>query len=573
MTTVDVTTSASAVLPRPRVLRVGGVGGLTWAEVASVEWFGSFDVIYCEPVTGTEDQQEAFASRLREAISVLRRWSGRIVWIANEHFSLRLAEAIGCGERVALPTLPPGVTLTVLGAMEADGTQPFFALRDLPVSWSPFATWRSHDRSSEVIVGAMSADERWVVTAPGIAAEDFVLRYEKLQRYLPMIWIVSLALALLLLGSREYSETAARYNEDVSRIGTVNVRQLIAGDQVSGDSSADRMLHRILWDRSSALLSITDEIRFAKTPFQLWKASTKDEDGSLHFQLALLSADLDAAYRIGAAAAATDTVDGTNWPELLTDTLWQRAVESLLELDFVHAEIYTAMYVRLSELHVRRETNRENLEIERNRTLARILLRELRSPRIYSLCKQPENARHFGMLLGSPFGEHLPATTPELTALRAANISTQCRGKAAESVDYAGLSELEMIDADTDINDVRICRLAETECAFLVHRSRLRRTDVAQSAVAESMAFASTCSYLSDDLISALTHAAAESMQKSLRIDVNSLDNALACVDENSDYAQFITDVGDELPCAVLRGGATSLRSPIARQLLEGCGK
>jgi hypothetical protein len=573
MTTLDVTTSTSAAAPRRRVLRVGGTGGMTWAEVASVEWFGSFDVIYCEPVTGTEDLQEVFASRLREAISVLRRWSGRIVWIANEHFSRRVAEAIGCGEPVALPTLPPGETLTVLGAMDADATRPFFALRDLPISWSPFATWRSRDRTSEVIVGAMTTDERWVVTAPGIAAEEFVLPYEKLQRYLPVVWIVSLALAILLLGAREYSETAVRYEEGVSRIGSVDVRQLIAGHQVPGDSSADRMLHRILWDRSSALLSIADEIRFAKTPFQLWKASTKDQDGSLHFRLALLSGDLDAAYRIGATAAATQTVDENNWPELLTDTLWQRAVESLLELDFVHAEIYTAMYVRLSDLHVRRETNRENLETERNRTLARILLRELHSPRIYSLCKQPESARHFGMLLGSPFGEPLSATTPALTALRAANISTQCRGKAVESVDYAGLAELETIHASTDINDLSICRIAGTECEFLVHRSKLRQTNELQSAVAGSIAFASTCSYLSDDLVSVLTHAIVESKQKSLRIDIKSLDSALVCVDENSDYASFIADVGEELPCAVLTGGRGSLRSPIARQLLEGCGK
>lgn len=572
MTTLDATNATPSALRRPHVLRVGGAGGMSWAEVSSVEWFGSFDVIYCEPVTGTEEQQEAFATTLREATSILHRWSGKIVWIGNEHFSRRIAEAIGCGEPVALPSLPPGEILTTLGALDS-GAQPLFALPDLPHGWSPFATWRSRDRTAEVVVGAMSSDERWIVTAPGIAAEEFVLPYEKLQRHLPVVWIASLALVILFLGTREYARIVARYEAGVARVGATDVRQYIVGQQVVGDSAADRMLHRILWEQSSAITSIADEIRFTKTPFQLWKGSASDEAGSTHFQLALLSGDLDATYRIGAAAAATENAHETNWPALLTDTLWQRAVESLLEIDFVHAEMYAVLYVRLSDLHARRATSRDDLQTERNRTLARILLRELHSPRIYSLCSQPENARNFGSLLGGEFGKTLAPTTPALAALRAVNVATQCKGKTAQMVDYTGLSELEQIGASTETAELDVCDIAPTECTFLVHRSALRQGDDLQLSIEKSLTFAASCSYLSDDLLSALTEAIVSSPEKrSLRIDVRSLDNALACVDESSDYAHFI-EVGEELPCAVLTGGVTVLRSPITRDLKAGCGK
>lgn len=571
MTTLDATTAAPSALRRPNVLRVGGAGGMSWAEVSSVEWFGSFDVIYCQPVTGTEEQQEALATTLCEATSVLHRWSGKIVWIANEHFSRRIAEAIGCGEPVALPSLPPGEILTTLGAMDS-GAQPLFAFPDLPHGWSPFATWRSRDRTAEVVVGAMSSDERWIVSASGIAAEEFVLPYEKLQRHLPVVWIASLALAILFLGTREYARMAARYEAGVARVGATDVRRYIVGQQVAGDSAADRMAHRILWEQSSAITSIADEIRFAKTPFQLWKGSASDEAGSTHFQLALLSGDLDATYRIG--AAATENAQETDWPALLTGTLWQRSVESLLEVDFVHAEMYAVLYVRLSDLHARRATSRDDLQTERNRTLARILLRELHTPRIYSLCSQPESARNFGSLLGGEFGKMLAPSTPALAALRAVNIATQCQGKTAQMVDYTGLSDLELIGASTETAELGVCDIAPTECAFLMHRSALRQGDDLQSSIEKSLAFASSCSYLSDDLLSALTEAVGSSSEKrGLRIDVKSLDNALACVDESSDYAHFIAEVGEELPCAVLTGGVTALRSPITRQLQAGCGK
>lgn len=572
---MTIETPRAAASPQ-RTLHIGG-SGLPWAGAATLGWFGSYDLIYCEPGKDSEAEQSSFIQALRTGLGMLHRWNGRVVWIVNEYFSAKIAGEIGAGELVPLPALPEGRILTFLGDITGRAS-PLSAFRDLPHGWTTFATWTDRARTAAVTVGTMSGDERWIVAPRGMEPRDFLVPHEDLQRYLPVAWILFLVLATLFLGRREYRRVQEQYDADVARVATVDVPGIIAEREIGSDDAAGRMLRRVLSEHSKELTSIATELRFAQTPTQLLETSGSDYRGRAHFLLALASGDLDGAYR-AAEAAMTRADDESKWARLLTDTLWQRAVESLLELDFQHSEPYAAMFLELSNRQARSAKDREGVQPERNRTLARILLRELRSPRIYSLCGDPEKAREFGRLLGGDWGEALPETTPALIQARRRNASEQCRGKQSQPFDYAVLETLEKIDSRTDLAALPVCGIAPAECAFLKHRAALLEYDKALSSgnttpspIPAALQFAADCSYLSDDLLTTVTTIATDDAVKSgLRVDFPALDAALVCVGEDSDHRLIIGNNLEQLPCDALEGQLTAARAPLSAALLNRC--
>ncbi len=565
---------------RPAVCRIGGSeANLAWKDALSSSALTTYDVIFCEP-DRLEEAEIAAVRHLRDLVAVDRRWRGRVVWTINEHFTSNLGKEIGCGEVVHLP-LPPGRVLSMV--RPGDGVQPVKVLRDPPDDWRAIAKWRSNDGKSEVLVGAISHDTRFVVVPPGFSAEAFVLPYERIQRLLPFAWVLLLALTGFLLVQHEYARTEKLFKNASARIGGVKEEEFEAPprhDAPADATPAGRLVDWLLGQPRVFVTSISPEIRLTATPFQLWKKSTHEQRSTAYFDLSLASGDLASAYRI-AKASIEEKNDATNWPRLLTSTLWQRAVASLYELDLESAEIYTGMYVDLTNVYA--VVAEDDLGPQRNRTLAHILLDELHSPRAESLCVDPEAARAFGRLLGGNWGRPLPANLEGLRERREENRRSACPNGTfiQPTVDYGELAMLETIDADTDISTVDLCSVLEVECGFLQHRAALLRyerellTDVlrARSPVNAALQFSSDCTYLSDDLLDIVfAISRPETRRRGLRIDDAALDRALACVEPTSDYATLLKRAVGGLPCdAFVFHSGGRMASELGQKLVKRC--
>jgi hypothetical protein len=148
---------------------------------------------------------------------------------------------------------------------------------------------------------------------------------------------------------------------------------------------------------------------------------------SSDYLLALISGDLYAAFDVATKINPSSEARDTMMP-ILTDTLWQTAVEYLHELHFRGATQYTEIYLELSQHMLEGADNESELEPPRNRTLAHILQRELKSGRARSLCGSPGVQDSFGALLGGDWGTALPETdSPELAQRRKANAQSFCQ--------------------------------------------------------------------------------------------------------------------------------------------------
>src|ERR1051325_5109018 len=419
-----------AVLEISDTPAVAGATLLRWNELdhASAHVF-AYSCIVVVPAPGSEKAQRELLARLRSE-SHLGQW--RVLWILNEHVVAEVAEVCGFG-RLARRDLPAGIVTSAFRRLRTAPSHIQVVPEELSSETITIAHLQSAPDAPRVPIATLSQDLRWAAAPPATDLTDLIGLNPKAYRNAFVGLVALLMIVIGLLGVYARSKTHTAYVDGHSAIADFDVRAEM-GNLATPNAAAlpaARLAERLIWSqRSMNLLRLTTKEANGSTlsPEELWNQSQLPPTvrSPAYFRLALLSGDLVSAFRI---LLQTDfkNQDHHRWAVLLTDTLWQTAVESLQELDFRRAQTFTELYLAAMDRVSLMADELDVLEPERNRTLARILLREAKSGRIKSLCNEPAQAMNFARLLGGDWGERItPVGSREREARIRKNRAEQC---------------------------------------------------------------------------------------------------------------------------------------------------
>lgn len=543
---------------------IAGAALATWADVAEAipESF-AYSCIVVVPAFGSEETQRQLLGRLRSE-SHLGQW--RVVWVLNEHSIAEVGEPCGIG-RLMRRELSNGIVTSAFRTLQPTPSQIRFLLEDLSPGTVPVAHWQSGRGAPPVPVAALSSDLRWVVTPPAPDLSAIIELRPNVYRSAFAAASVLLLAAIVALAWYARSNSRAAYATGTSAVAEFDTRSH-AGGLATPDAAAmpaARLAERLISSQRSLnmlRLTIKEASGSSLSPEELWTQSQLQQSvrSPAFFRLALLSGDLVSAYRI---VLGTDfkSQDRYRWTILLTETFWQTAVESLQELDFRRAHIFAELYLASLDQVFLGPDDHGEIGPERNRTLARILLRESRSGRIKSLCHQPALASNFGRLLGGEWGTRIePVSSREREERIRKNRLEQCHNvPPSVTAPYDALIKADdfyAVNEDgprfTDYSD--LAQLVPLEHKYLRARALLadaaqgpRNTEAATAGLIALLEVARTPSYLADD---ALYTAAGGIHAVELQLPATAVDRALAVIDASGgDYAVTVRKTIAAMDC------------------------
>lgn len=559
-----------------------------WAEVPlGLPSAFQFSLILVVPEADTLKQQEQVRDLLKQDLEGRPAGSTRVVWVLNENCLPSLAGDLGIGNLIPLRELIGGKVRSLVPKLPVDSTQLKFGIDRISMKVQELAYWEREDRRSRFTLAAASSEGRWILY-------PILGNYENLYDQIrlgpnPVASIIVAALILLsiaIVGFVAYQKTNQEYRRAVWNLGNINFLPFPAVDQDLDSkwlTPEARMARRILQKYRNELALIAKGLAPGKSAFELWKSESQKRgayEGESFIALALLGGDLSSVYRV--ADAWQPDWYKSRIMQFLTTTFWQTANEYLYELDFQRAYQYNEMYLKLSRLLLRNTSDFYDLGPERNRTLAYILQREFSSPRIRSLCEDPDAVTEsFGRLLKKAGGSSLPDSPEGLAEKRAQNSGSNCAG-LENHVDYRLLKNLK----EPTRHSEELCKIAPLECRYVrivgafTDERNLDPARFDQRLVRQSIEFAKVCSYLSDDALWWAFHYAMTNGGNRLLMPVFQLSDLapiFACVESSSaDMAAMLAEQLGKLPCSLVgsvtaEARATLQRSSLLDNLLARC--
>ncbi|MFZ2491418.1 MAG: hypothetical protein WA208_08025 [Thermoanaerobaculia bacterium] len=348
-------------------------------------------------------------------------------------------------------------------------------------------------------------------------------------------------------------------------------------------------------ERSLSMLrqAIGESAGSTLSPEELWRQSELPAGvrSEAYFRLALVSGDLRSSFRIARYTEFGDE-DHYRWHQLLTATIWQTAIESLVEADFRRALPFAQIYVKVLDQIAKAATGEVYEQgPERNRTLARMLVREFENERIWGVCSDLKEAQFFGRLLGGSWGYGLDDGASTSQIKRAArNRAEQCPGRETTQVpgyhaltvadQFLGASESSERDA-ADSAVATFAALFPDEFAMLSGRASLLGIGVpyddvslrhaADAGAKTLLDLAARPSYLADDALNEVLQNAT-----GLTLAAGTLDKAVAvAMRVKGDKALDIETRVSQLDCETVAWAGfhvTDADSDAVRQLRENCG-
>jgi hypothetical protein len=590
--------SAAALVKRlrmndvhPFTLWVGGaapdaprIHHVAWVDVPeSVPPSFQFSRIVVVPEAQTDELQLRLIEKLKAEIVLTTQSRARVVWLLNEHVASGVPQAVNAGSLTPFRPVVNGSVEMLIGPRRRVAAD---VARAVTVGAAALnvALWKSDDGRVRVPVGVLSRDLRWCFVPAHPEAERLVNRLGLLRQYAIILLCLFLAAGAVYKVQHRMPRDEAEFRQSISELGLFRLTSAVSEDEELIDlespvtppwNAPERNLARQLFlSVKPHLANIRADFGKEQNSYELWRAANRESIA--YFDLAVMSGDLVSAYRI-AREAKVDGVDREEWSRHLTATFWQTALEAAHELDFEKAKRYTDFYLACMDALMAGATSPEDLAPQRNRTLARILQRELANRRVTALCTQPGVATSFAHLLGAGWGESLPkADDPELERRRAMNAAVNCSNRVdTPAINYASLADLEQYPT-TQTPGSEPCVIASLECDFMTIREHLG--DRNRGSSREGLEFAAHCSYLSDDMIDMVVLAAGFDSAEIGRIPMNALQRAMSCLERGpSDFATMIGADLSHTDCRNLDWDGFTTAAPLhtdaIRQLVARCRK
>jgi len=422
---------SNRILEIADVPSVAGATLVAWEEHAqtNLELF-SYSAIVIVPSLGTDKLQRRLLGRLRSEAH-LGRW--RAIWVLNEHVIEEVAEPCGIG-KLERRNLSNGIVSSAFATLQPVASQIRVVPEELAAGTIAIAHWRADASAPQVPIAALSSNLRWAVTPPASDLSALIQLSANTYRGTFAAAVAVLLAAILALGWFGQSKASTAYFDGTAELESFDMHSEL-GQLARPDPAtlpAARLAERLIAVRRSLNMLRATAKEAAGSPLSPEELRAQSQlpagiRSQAYFRLALLTGDLASAYRI---VLNTDfqSQDRHHWSSMLTGTLWQTAVESLQELDFWRAHAFTELYLESLDQVYRIPNEYGGYEPERNRTLARILLRESKSGRLKSLCNEPALAWNFGRLLGgSTWGYRLqPVSSREREKRIEKNREEQC---------------------------------------------------------------------------------------------------------------------------------------------------
>jgi hypothetical protein len=548
-----------------------------------------FDAIFVIPGENSGQKQDSLIEILTNCHKLFKRHFPPVTWVLNSHSTGAAVQGLSAGSIVALHAKGRGKIISLLSGAHYPLEHLAFAFTEVGDRAMPFATWEKPGGKAKATVGIITVDGRWTFTPPPSAFSLLprMTSYLRFMRQLVPVFAVAAVMLCLLLGILATRRQRGVYRAEISALAHRVSPLLMAVTRARNENSKTwggggrRLADRVLTSHIGRLLILAHQLDKEKTPAQLWRLERdRSTSADNFFYLSLITGDLASAYNI-LKEMPIKFADGEKWLQILTSTFWQASLESLHELNFERAESYDSLYLVLSYRILTDPSYDGSLDPERNRTLAQILRRELKTERIKMLCLRPGVEGSFGRLLGGVWGEALPAGPLGDLAERRRHFADLFCGRLNRQV-TANYDILRTLEKERTLSSAdEACRLAELECEYKSLANRMEPGGVIdQHLVAETLRFSSSCSYLADDLLATLLDRLLD-VQANKRanprrwLDVQQLSLALSC-HVGDDNRQRLEHLLGKISCGWLArvgmGSSWVSESQTAATLVRRCG-
>jgi hypothetical protein len=540
-----------------------------WADVPQrLSSIYLYDRILVIPGPNSESQQIALCEHLKAELSLAPRTNIQIIWFLNSNVATAIAPVLNLGKLASIIPVTPDRYTSLLPLPILHTTHAF---ADVPADAICIANAHIHRSRTIMTVAAMTADGRWLLT-PALPADSVShLRIRIASPRYFLVALLALFLPTLVFAMHEYKSLPMAEHKALRELAaTKPVATLPMWQDVTNERWPAPARHMVIRLLKQYAAHLERPARFARDPLTPLRDEDLTTDNELMiFDAALLAGDTQSAYRI-LKTISFDNDTRALWAHHITETVWQRAVESLHEDDFDTASYYVPLYINSMRVIKAGATSIPELEPHRIQTLAHIAAHELKSNDIKSLCSGNGVADSFGRLLGRNWGEQLPKISENLKRRRAANDARQCTSAdRARPQRYDRLAALEAYYGP-DLPPVLStppnadCALTPLECSFLNLRSHLR---AGRLTIRDADRFLSTCSYLSDDLLADILM---DEHKPPMVVPASVLDNVLSCPDAD-DYRGVIATTLAEMPCERTLWDQQKYRTTIVQQKARAC--
>jgi hypothetical protein len=557
---------------------------VNWADVPKqLPSAFQYNTVLVVPGPNSAERQALLRDLLRAELGHRLSGGTRVLWVLNAHCIPSIAADLGLGTLIELRALNSGSVHSLVHGLEVPRDRLHYGIDGLSVKALELAYWERPDHRSQIAVAAGSADRRWFLIPP--AASYMALTRRQGLGPSPVASAAAILVVLFALAAIVFDRTRATfedYDRSVRLIGDVvwglPLPEYDTGLSTTWSSPDAHMAIRLLHERRDGFDSVIEQLDPSLSPYEIARRHAGSEESpETYLALAAIAGDLPAAYRI-ATSLPIDSWQKTSVQQLLTQSLWQTAVEQLHELDFDAAGERTRVYLDASGQVLQGAEYPSDLAPQRIRTLAYILEREHASGRIRSLCNDPDVIpASFARLHTGSWAYSVPTGEPTgLAERRARNRVLGCEGQTIPAMDYRLLEDLGVAERHSDA----LCSAFPLECEFVELRESLFGAEamvVTADLSHQVLDFAGDCSYLSDDAVWVLLTAVEFARWEPGSVRGAELWPALACAEDlRGDMNRILEGQIEELPCELLSADASGLarrreQPLLAQRVIERC--
>lgn len=482
-----------------------------------------YDFIIVIPETGTEKEQNKVFNLLFDDVRLFNGYLGKIVWILNPFTITSVGVKLSIGEILGIRGCVGGEVLSYIKGVQYNISDIYFGIKDVSMNCLSVAHLKNAN-GVKVTVAASSHDDNWLLS-PKTDLKILIdqVGKSKRQKLKRTSNIVSLILfALIILSSTLFGHKSS-YKRNISKHSTfssiLDLPLPYPEEELNNVwlNPEKRLATRLLSKERDYYLSMSEFMDLRENPYDFWSRLDLDDaffygDSQMFYKYALLTGDFPFAYRIAKESILKDFGEREEWAKLLTQTLWQLALESLHELDLVKAEKYNDTYLKLMS-YVNKEVYFDaELLPQRILTLSKILQRELKSPRRNSFYMNPGIQNSFGRFSGSSWEYEIPEEDPyDLIQRRKRNLPKDLSFTKDSPfyVVYDSLKTLENLRlhpndySDVNYRMLEAYKFAPLECEYQILKNEILYYPT-RSTIDKIFAYADKDTYLADDILNVL---------------------------------------------------------------------
>lgn len=498
---------------------------LSWNRVLNeIPTISIYDLVIVVPEAKSQSIQEELLNLILDDIRLFREYTGRIIWILNEHTITSLGGKLGIGELLSIRKVDYGEISCYIQDINYKLEDIYFGFKDVPISCLSVAHWKGSN-SVKVAIAASTKNDNWFLSP----ITDLKILTDKVgpsarQKFSSFSILGSLLLFILIISSTWLLNYKSERSKLVSQYSTHNsILDLPLAYPENKLNTVwlnpeKRMAARLLSKERDYYVEMSEFMVPRENPYNFWERYNEGEvdvygDDTMFYKYALLSGNFPMAYKIAKESILGEYYyEPYEWSRALTETLWQLTIESLHELDLEKTEVYNDIYLKLMSFIAAKAESDEDLLPQRILTLSRILQNELKSHRRNSFYIKPGIQNSFGRFNNSSWEYPLPEDDPyDLAERRLLHMPKEISFSkdSQHYVIYDSLKTLENIKRfpknylKKDMHKLEIYRYAPIECEYLVLKNEMLHYPTSKT-IGKVLTFAEKDTYLADDIVNVL---------------------------------------------------------------------